>query len=117
MRLRFRAYQQQSLKEFVAEQPAIGPQANDTGNTVEAITHSIETTAREQEQPVELDINNLAPRKPNWDLKRDLSKKLELLNHQTDIAIAEIIRFSANTGDRLRKDGDIAQIGSMDRGF
>ena len=40
----------------------------------------------------EIDIVNLAPRKPDWDLKRDVSKKLEKLDRKTQKAIAEIIR-------------------------
>lgn len=45
----------------------------------------------------EIDIVNLAPRKPDWDLKRDVSKKLEKLERRTQKAIAELIR------DRLKK--------------
>lgn len=48
----------------------------------------------------EIDIQNLAPRKPDWDLKRDVSKKLEILERKTQRAIAEIIR------DRLRTNQD-----------
>ena len=43
------------------------------------------------------DITNLAPRKPDWDLKRDVAKKLERLERQTQKAIAELIR------ERLKK--------------
>lgn len=46
----------------------------------------------------EIDIQNLAPRKPDWDLKRDVSKKLEVLERKTQRAIAELIR------DRLRSN-------------
>uniref|UniRef100_A0A3B5A6N6 Coiled-coil domain containing 12 n=1 Tax=Stegastes partitus TaxID=144197 RepID=A0A3B5A6N6_9TELE len=42
------------------------------------------------------DLANLAPRKPDWDLKRDVAKKLEKLERRTQRAIAELIR------DRLR---------------
>ena len=47
----------------------------------------------------ELDIINLAPRKPDWDLKRDIAKKLEKLERRTARAIGEIIRdrLKANT--------------------
>ncbi|XP_071502403.1 coiled-coil domain-containing protein 12-like [Diadema antillarum] len=40
----------------------------------------------------EVDISNLAPRKPDWDLKRDVAKKLEKLERRTHRAIAELIR-------------------------
>ncbi|PNF30269.1 Coiled-coil domain-containing protein 12 [Cryptotermes secundus] len=45
----------------------------------------------------ELDITNLAPRKPDWDVKRDVAKKLERLDRRTQKAIAELIR------ERLKK--------------
>lgn len=32
------------------------------------------------------------PRKPNWDLKRDVQKKLSQLSRQTDAAILQLIR-------------------------
>lgn len=34
----------------------------------------------------------MAPKKPNWDLKRDVEKKLEKLDRKTQRAIYEIIR-------------------------
>jgi len=40
----------------------------------------------------EVDLEKLAPRKPDWDLKRDVSKKLEKLESRTQRAIAELIR-------------------------
>ena len=40
----------------------------------------------------EVDLASLAPRKPDWDLKRDVSKKLEKLEKRTQRAIAELIR-------------------------
>lgn len=49
-------------------------------------------TLKEPLQIEEIDISNLAPRKPDWDLKRDVSKKLELLEKRTQRAIAEMIR-------------------------
>ncbi|XP_052867466.1 coiled-coil domain-containing protein 12 [Anopheles cruzii] len=48
----------------------------------------------------EIDIANLAPRKPDWDLKRDVSKKLEKLDRRTQKAIASLIR------ERLRSAQD-----------
>lgn len=45
----------------------------------------------------DIDISNLAPRKPDWDLKRDLSKKLQILERRTQKAIAELIRERLKT--------------------
>lgn len=59
----------------------------------------------------ELDIANLAPRKPDWDLKRDVAKKLEKLERRTQKAIAELIR------DRLKERQDdlaiVVNVGAM----
>lgn len=55
----------------------------------------------------ELDITNLAPRKPDWDLKRDVAKKLEKLERRTQKAIAELIR------DRLKERQDIAEVANI----
>ena len=35
---------------------------------------------------------NIAPRKPNWDLKRDLGAKMERLNKRTKYAIVQLIK-------------------------
>lgn len=45
---------------------------------------------REESRPVEL--SELAPRKANWDLKRDLEAKLAKLEQETDAAIKELVR-------------------------
>jgi len=44
-----------------------------------------------------LDLFKLQPKKPNWDLKRDLERKLDVLNVRTDNAIAKLVR------ERIRK--------------
>ncbi len=49
------------------------------------------------------DLNALAPKKPNWDLKRDLEKKLNRLDKMTQIAVADLIR------KRLQEEGDLSQ--------
>ena len=47
------------------------------------------------------DLINLAPRKPDWDLKRDVAKKLEKLERRTQRAIAQLIRKSPNYYKRM----------------
>ena len=44
------------------------------------------------------DFTNLAPKKPDWDLKRAIAPKLEKLEKRTQKAIAELIR------ERLKKE-------------
>lgn len=60
-------------------------------NVVDGIGDVLEL-AKETKIIEELDFMNLAPRKPDWDLKRDIAKKLEKLERRTARAIGEIIR-------------------------
>lgn len=39
-----------------------------------------------------IDLFKLQPKKPNWDLKRELNKRLEPLNARTDNAIGKLVR-------------------------
>ena len=40
----------------------------------------------------DVDLMSLAPRKPDWDLKRDVEKKLKRLDKRTARAIGELTR-------------------------
>ncbi|XP_051878598.1 coiled-coil domain-containing protein 12 [Pristis pectinata] len=59
----------------------------------------------------EVDLVNLAPRKPDWDLKRDVAKKLEKLEKRTQRAIAELIRekLKGNEDDLASAVGAVKQ--------
>lgn len=109
---------QQKIKTKVAVEPATenaAVEAMDTTDTsvsneengsaakpkAEDVVSEMETQLQALKTPFvveEIDIQNLAPRKPDWDLKRDVSKKLENLERKTQRAIAELIR------DRLRSN-------------
>ncbi|KAI9256929.1 mRNA splicing factor [Sporodiniella umbellata] len=76
---------------------------NDIGDTVESETKHLTKEAlaeHAEKEKEEVDLFNLAPKKPNWDLKRDVEKKLTKLDKKTQKAIYEIIRL------RLEKDGN-----------
>lgn len=47
----------------------------------------------------EVDIINLAPRKADWDLKRDVARKLSKLERITQKAVAELIRERMKNND------------------
>uniref|UniRef100_A0A1B0C2W8 Coiled-coil domain-containing protein 12 n=1 Tax=Glossina palpalis gambiensis TaxID=67801 RepID=A0A1B0C2W8_9MUSC len=71
---------------------------------------AIESQMELLEQPMvvdEIDITDLAPRKPDWDLKRDVSKKLKRLERRTEKAITELIR------ERLKKNQDKEDISKI----
>ena len=82
----FRSYQPESdaLKQDVV------PEAK-PGDVSEHIKDEI---SKENQGLVvnELDFVSLAPRKPDWDLKRDVAPKLDKLERRTQKAIAELIR-------------------------
>ncbi|RPA95560.1 hypothetical protein L873DRAFT_1812674 [Choiromyces venosus 120613-1] len=62
----------------------------DAAKKIVETTKDLQMADEKNDKPI--DLFNLQPKKPNWDLKRDVDKKLEKLNQKTDIAIAKIIR-------------------------
>jgi len=56
---------------------------------------ALESRKQQDEEKTEdkpLDLFKLQPKKPNWDLKRDLEAKMKPLNVQTENAIARLVR-------------------------
>ncbi|PSN47521.1 Coiled-coil domain-containing protein 12 [Blattella germanica] len=90
-RPKFRSYrpQDESLKENVLPDAKPGDVESEVKDQLGSASSKVVIE--------ELDITNLAPRKPDWDLKRDVAKKLERLERRTQKAIAELIR------ERLKK--------------
>ncbi|KAL8806563.1 MAG: hypothetical protein Q9223_004680 [Gallowayella weberi] len=62
----------------------------DRAERIERETKEKEAKEEQEDQPI--DLFKLQPKKPNWDLKRDLAQKMELLNRRTDNAIARLVR-------------------------
>ncbi|GAV09230.1 hypothetical protein RvY_18804 [Ramazzottius varieornatus] len=56
--------------------------------------------------PEDVELTNLAPRKPDWDLKRDVAKSLERLEKRTQRAVAELIRERL---EEQKKKGDLVE--------
>lgn len=85
-----------------AKAPKLGFEAPPTmgmeGPTLEEQAARVEAEARQKAQAEAaeaekgIDLFKLQPKKPNWDLRRDLDKKLEILNVRTDNAIAKLVR-------------------------
>ena len=46
----------------------------------------------------------MASKKPNWDLKRDVEKKMEKLNKITQKKIAELVRMRLQNNGRKKED-------------
>lgn len=50
-----------------------------------------------------IDLFKLQPKKPNWDLKRDLDKKMAVLNVRTDNAIARLVRERISAAQKAKQ--------------
>ncbi|KAK0613488.1 cwf18 pre-mRNA splicing factor-domain-containing protein [Immersiella caudata] len=48
--------------------------------------------AMDEQDEKGIDLFKLQPKKPNWDLKRELNQKMEVLNVRTDNAIARMVK-------------------------
>lgn len=83
---------------------AKGPKLGFEAPPTQAVEKTLEQQAKEVEEDIRrkaeeeeqddkgVDLFKLQPKKPNWDLKRDLDKKLEILNVRTENAIARMVR-------------------------
>lgn len=77
--------------------------------TVEAQAAEIAEAVKEQAQKDEdgdqpIDLFKLQPKKPNWDLRRDLDEKLKILNVRTENAIARLVRQRIENAQRVAKE-------------
>lgn len=82
-----------------------------------------ETTTKQAEEEEKeekpIDLFKLQPKKPNWDLKRDVARKMERLSVQTDNAIARLVREriegakkkALETNGRGKEDGMGEEVG------
>merc|ERR1719436_1192246 len=51
----------------------------------------------------------IAPRKPNWDLKRDVERKMQVLQARTDRAVVQLIRQRIKAEKAPQPDGGAAK--------
>lgn len=66
------------------------------------LQHKEEAAKAEDEKDVPIDLFKLQPKKPNWDLKRDLKQRTAVLDVRTKNAIARLVRERLE-GERKRK--------------
>ncbi|KAJ2744658.1 hypothetical protein GGI20_002799 [Coemansia sp. BCRC 34301] len=86
----FSAQQTAAADATSAEEPAKVEQTIE-----EVVSGIVETTLalqREEAQRTDLDITAVAPKRANWDLKRDLQKQLDALKPLNDAAVADLVR-------------------------
>ncbi|CAM9526609.1 unnamed protein product [Ectocarpus sp. 13 AM-2016] len=68
------------------------PQKEQEGKRKAPESSLIQQELKKQKETQDEEELNIAPKKANWDLKRDVEKKLEKLDRRTQRAIVEIIR-------------------------
>ncbi|VUC37478.1 unnamed protein product [Clonostachys rosea] len=76
-----------------------------------------EVRARAEEESKDdkgVDLFKLQPKKPNWDLKRNLEQKMEILNTRTDNAIARLVRERITAAQKATKTATGKENGDMD---
>ncbi|KAH6031601.1 hypothetical protein HBI82_047120 [Parastagonospora nodorum] len=77
---------------------------------------AIETKAQQDAEKADenkgLDLFKLQPKKPNWDLKRDLEQKMKPLDVQTENAIARLVRERIEA----QKQEGVKQVAGAGRG-
>lgn len=93
--------------------------------TIEAQAQRLEQETHEQAAKDEIeaekgiDLFKLQPKKPNWDLKRDLAEKMKVLDVRTQNAIARLVRErienakmeALNKGKPSTDDGQGEELG------
>ena len=78
--------------------------------TVEKITERIATETRDEaarneaENEKGIDLFKLQPKKPNWDLKRELAEKMKVVDVRTQNAIARMVRERIENSRREAQD-------------
>jgi len=63
-----------------------------------------QTAKEDEEADKPIDLFKLQPKKPNWDLKRDLDEKMNILNVRTENAIARLVRERIQTAQKAAKE-------------
>ncbi|KAK6351692.1 hypothetical protein TWF718_004842 [Orbilia javanica] len=86
--------------DVLAKAPRLGfdTAPSDNQETLESRAGDIAAEAKiainEEEAGLSIDLLSLQPKKPNWDLKRDVDQKLSRLDMMTNNAIARILHDS-----------------------
>ncbi|KAG9954071.1 hypothetical protein KCU85_g818, partial [Aureobasidium melanogenum] len=82
-------------------------QENTLEKKAQELAEATKKQAEQEEQDKPLDLFKLQPKKPNWDLKRDLDRKLDILNVRTDNAIAKLVRqrIAATQAEKRKATG------------
>ncbi|PGH15803.1 hypothetical protein AJ79_02184 [Helicocarpus griseus UAMH5409] len=76
------------------------------------IAISTEQAAKEDEEVDKpIDLFKLQPKKPNWDLKRDLDEKMKIVNVRTENAIARLVRERIQGAQKAAREKNAGRAG------
>lgn len=81
----------------------------DRAEAIAVETKEKEERERREEKPI--DLFTLQPKKPNWDLKRDVARKMEVLNARTENAIARLVRERVEGQKRKEVETNTGGVG------
>lgn len=90
------------------EQAPIDGETTLEAQAAEIARATAEQARKDEEADQPLDLFKLQPKKPNWDLKRDLDEKLKILNVRTENAIARLVRQRIENAQRAAKEKGIS---------
>ncbi|XP_065838467.1 coiled-coil domain-containing protein 12-like [Oscarella lobularis] len=92
--LKFRSYKPKD--ESLQEKQLPGAKPDSLAAEVE---EKIKAATQDDNKDAEINLLSLAPKKPDWDLKRDVTKKLERVERRTQRAIVDLIRLRLEKGE------------------
>ncbi|KAL2257475.1 hypothetical protein VTK26DRAFT_127 [Humicola hyalothermophila] len=112
--------------DFATRGPKLGFEAPPTEGlaqpTLEEQARQLEEESRRQAEAEaeaqdahKIDLFKLQPKRPNWDLKRELNRRMEVLNVRTENAIARMVRERLAEAARNKKQAATA-AGSSSEG-
>ncbi|KAJ9603489.1 hypothetical protein H2200_012267 [Cladophialophora chaetospira] len=108
--------------DIATQNAKLGFENAPVGNEVETLEEQAERIAAataeqaakdEFEAEKGIDLFKLQPKKPNWDLKRDLDEKMKVLNVRTQNAIARLVRERIENAKKtaLNKEPSVSSAG------
>ncbi|GAA5920217.1 hypothetical protein JCM1841_000421, partial [Sporobolomyces salmonicolor] len=90
----------------------------DEDDTVEKQVEGLADQVIAQDEHVraqDLDLTNIQPKKANWDLKRDLERKLAKLKPKTELAISLLIRKRLQAQKGVSETAGAELVAGMDK--
>ncbi|PWN47756.1 hypothetical protein IE53DRAFT_412820 [Violaceomyces palustris] len=83
----------------------------DLEDTVEKVMEGVQErilAEDDSKRKEELDLTNIAPKRPNWDLKRDMEKRLQKLKRRDKEAILLLIRQRINSQQKASNGAEVS---------